>query len=162
MSGVRQAVLLDSNAYFRLGSSIRPLLKPLFGSAPQYSLYVLSELDNEYSRSARLRNKFEWVNEPEYRNDRKSKLFVLVGCDAGNAANALSILEAYAMEQEFNVSKEDVKALAVGFVKGIPVVTDDDAMTKVATAHDIACWSTIKLLRTMVTADRIDMVRAAR
>lgn len=155
MSGVRQAVLLDSNAYFRLGNSIRPLLKPLFGSSPQYSLYVLAELDNEYARSRRLRNKFEWVNEAEYRNDRKAKLFVLVGNDAGNAENAFSILEAFAMEQNINVSKEDLKALAVGFVKGLPVVTDDDGMTKVASAHDIECWSTIKLLRTMFTGGRI-------
>ena len=124
MSGVRQAVLLDSNAYFRLGSSIRPLLKPLFGSAPQYSLYVLSELDNEYSRSARLRNKFEWVNELEYRNDQRVKLFVLRVRRQTQRTRSASF-EHMPIEHEINVSTEDLKALAAGFVKGLPIVTDE-------------------------------------
>jgi hypothetical protein len=47
--------------------------------------------------------------------------------------------------------------LAAGFVKGIPVVTDDGGMARVAKANGIACWSTIKLLRLMVTAGCIDM-----
>jgi hypothetical protein len=48
MSEPSQDVLLDSNAYFRLGNSIRPLLQQSFGSAPNYSLHVLAELDDEY------------------------------------------------------------------------------------------------------------------
>ena len=64
---------------------------------------------------------------------------------------------AYADEQKINLSREDLKALAVGFVKGIPVVTDDTGMIQVAEANSIECWNTVKLLRLMVTADRIDM-----
>ena len=44
----------------------------------------------------------------------------------------------------------------MGFVKGIPVVTDDAGMVRVAEANGIECWNTIKLLKVMVTAGRID------
>jgi hypothetical protein len=159
VNGVRQVVLLDSNAYFRLGNSIRPLLQQPFGSSPQYSLYVLAELDNEYASSIRLRNKFEWLNELEYRNDRRVKRYVLRGKDAKDAATAFSFLRAYADEHEINVSPEDLKALAAGFVKGLPIVTDDGGMVQVADANGIECWSAVKLLRIMETVGRINMAK---
>ena len=157
MSGPRQDVLLDSNAYFRLGNSIRPLLQQSFGSSPIYSLHVLAELDDEYATSVRLRHKFEWVSQPEYGNDRKAKRYELRGEDRSRANNAFSFLLAYADEQKINLSREDLKALAAGHVKGIPVVTDDGGMARVADANGIECWSTIKLLRLMVMAGRVDL-----
>ena len=161
MSEPRQDVLLDSNAYFRLGNSIRPLLQQSFGTSPIYSLHVLAELDDEYATNVRLRHKFEWVSQPEYCNDRKAKRYELRGDDRTKANTALSFLLAYADDQKINLSREDLKALAAGFVKGIPVVTDDSGMARVARASGIACWSTIKLLRLMVTASRVDMDKVA-
>jgi hypothetical protein len=49
----------------------------------------------------------------------------------------------------------------VGFVKAIPVVTDDINMTKVAEAHQIECWSTVKLMKLMYSAKRIDDEKVA-
>jgi hypothetical protein len=157
MSGQSQDVLLDSNAYFRLGNSIRPLLQQSFGSSPLYSLYVLAELDDEYTTNIRLRHKFEWVSHIEYRADRKARRYELRGEDRTKALNAFTFLLAYADEHEINLSREDLKALAAGFVKGIPVVTDDCGMAQVADANGIECWSTIKLLRIMQIAGRIDL-----
>lgn len=157
MSEKIQDVLLDSNAYFRLAPSIRPLLNELFGNAPQYSLHVLAELDDEYSTSLRLHHKFEWVGHSEYRQDRKAKRFELHGKARTEALNAFGFLVSYADSQRLNLSREDLKALAVGFVKGIPVVTDDGEMRRVAEAHSIECWNSVKLLKVMVTAGRIDM-----
>jgi hypothetical protein len=157
MSAPSQDVLLDSNAYFRLGISIRPLLQQSFGSAPQYTLYVLAELDDEYATSPRLKSKFNWVCETEYRTDRKAKRYELRGNDRESALTAFSFLMAYGDEHKINLSREDLKALAVGFVKGIPVVTDDGGMTRVAEANGIECWSTIKLMRVMVNSGRIEM-----
>lgn len=157
MSETSQDVLLDSNAYFRLGISIRPLLQQSFGTSPQYSLYVLSELDDEYSTSTRLRSKFNWVSESEYRTDRQTRRYDLRGNDRASALTAFSFLLAYADEQKINLSRIDLKALAVGFVKGIPVVTDDGGMALVAKANSVECWSTIKLLRVMVISGRIEM-----
>lgn len=156
MSDSSQDVLLDSNAYFRLGNSIRPLLQQSFGSSPKYSLYVLAELDDEYASSTRLRHKFEWVTQTEFRSDRKAKRYELRGEERTNAVNAFSFLDAYAMEQGINLSREDLKALAAGFVKGVPVVSDDGGLAQVAEAYGIECWSTVKLLHVMHTSGRID------
>lgn len=152
-----QDVLLDSSAYFRLAQSVHPLLQQSFGASPAYSLHVLAELDDEYRTSTRLRHKFEWVAGTEYREDRQLKRYELHGGARSQALDAFSFLVAYADEQQLNLSREDLKALAVGFVKGIPVVTDDVSMGKVAEANSIECWNTIKLLRVMLTARRIGM-----
>lgn len=93
----------------------------------------------------------------EYCHDRKARRYALRGDARTKALNAFSFLLAYADEEEINLSREDLKALAAGFVKGIPVVTDDGGMTRVAAANGIECWSTIKLLRVMVIAGRIEM-----
>lgn len=156
MSGPTQDLLLDSNAYFRLGNSVRPLLAQPFGASPKYTLFVLGELDDEYATSVRLNHKFEWVREPEYRIDRKARRYELRGEQRAAALNAFSFLLAYADGHGVNLSRVDLKALAAGHVTGIPVVTDDGGMTLVAEANDIECWSTIKLLRVMETAGRID------
>ena len=110
MSGASQDVLLDSNAYFRLGNSIRPLLQASFGTPTCYSLHVLAELDEEYARSTRLRHKFEWVTQPEYRTDRKAKRYDLRGDDRARALNAFSFLLAYADQHAINLSRADLKA----------------------------------------------------
>lgn len=157
MNEPRQDVLLDSSAYFRLAQSIHPLLQLSFGTSPTYSLHVLVELDDEYRTSTRLHHKFEWVTGTEYREDRQLKRYELHGEARSHALDAFSFLAAYADEQKLNLSREDLKALAAGFVKDIPVVTDDVSMGKVAEAHSIEGWSTIKLLRVMLTAGRIDM-----
>lgn len=156
MSEQLQAVLLDSNAYFRLAQSIHPLLKGSFGEAPRYTLFVLDVLDNEYKTSSRLQHKFEWVADSEHVKDRAAKHYKVHRKTATFVDNALKFLIAYADEHKFNVSLEDLKALAVGFVDSIPVVTDDINMTKLGEAHHIECWNTVKLLKVMYSSGQID------
>ncbi|MDO9543515.1 MAG: hypothetical protein Q7J98_14510 [Kiritimatiellia bacterium] len=157
MSAPPEVILLDSNAYFRLARSIRPLLQGTFGENPQYSLFVLADLDDEYFTSSRLKTKFEWVNDPEYKRDRLAKRYACKGKWRLDADNAFSFLAAHATDHKRNVSREDLKALAVGFARGFPVVSDDSGMRCVADANVIDCWSTIRLLKVMVTTKRIDM-----
>lgn len=157
MSAPPQVILLDSNAYFRLARSIHPLLQGTFGENPEYSLFVLADLDDEYFTSSRLKTKFEWVNNPEYKRDRLAKRYTCKGKWRLNADNAFSYLAAYAADHKLNVSREDLKALAVGFARECPVVSDDSGMRCVANANGIECWGTIRLLKVMVTAKRIDM-----
>ena len=156
MSDQPQSVLLDSNAYLRLARSIHPLLKGSFGEDPRYTLFVLDVLDDEYSSSNRLKHKFEWVNDAEFKNDRAAKRYKILGTARAEADQAIKFLADFAQEKKLNVSLEDLKALAVGFVKTIPVVTDDINMTKVADAHGLECWNTIKLLKLMYSTGRID------
>lgn len=51
------SILLDSNTYFRLAQSIRPLLNIRFGDENN-CLYVLKELQDEYEKNPRLKNSF--------------------------------------------------------------------------------------------------------
>ncbi|MBN2563681.1 MAG: hypothetical protein JXQ75_22415 [Phycisphaerae bacterium] len=159
MSDPPQVILLDSNAYLRLARSIHPLLHGSFGDNPTYSLFVLADLDDEYASSPRLRTKFEWVREAKYIADREHNRYTPAGKIRARVDNAFSFLARYARTERLNVSPEDLKALAVGFARGIPVVSDDHDMAEMARVHDIERWPTIKLLKLMVATGRIDMAK---
>ncbi len=92
MSSAPRVILLDSNAYFRLARSIRPLLSQPFGDPPPYALKVIEDLDRELSRSHRLNSKFHWVAEPEYSSDRKASQYSARGKTAPQVDRALSYL----------------------------------------------------------------------
>lgn len=156
MSNLPQVILLDSNAYFRLALSIHPLLGKTFGENPEFTLYVLADLDDEYFASSRLQTKFEWVNKTEYRNDRKEKRYTYRGAKRKQVENAFSFLAAYAKEHAISVSKVDLKALAVGFARKFPVVSDDAELCEIGRRHDIECWGMLKLLKVMLSYGRIN------
>ena len=155
MSSPPQVILLDSNAYFRLARTVHPLLAGTFSVNPSYSLYVLADLDTEYLTSSRLRSKFEWVNDMQHKTDRNAKRYQCRGKTKQPVDNAFSFLAAYAKSNSINVAPEDLRALATGFARGFPVVTDDAGMKTIADAHSIECWSIIKLLKLMLTTKKI-------
>ena len=68
-------ILLDSNAYLRLANSFHPLLNEPFGK-DKYALYLIPEFQKEFDRNPRLSNKFGWVNQPEYVENRKLRIRV--------------------------------------------------------------------------------------
>ncbi len=156
MSGGPKVILLDSNAYFRLAQSIRPLLKPRYGPPPSYSLLVLKELDQEYLRSARLRSRFNWFSGREYVSDREKNRYTVSGAGARLVDIAFSYLARQADSEGLNLAREDIQALAVGHARGFPVVTDDRGMQRLAGIFGIECWSTLALLKHMVDHGRID------
>ncbi|MEJ2745877.1 MAG: hypothetical protein P8123_09375, partial [bacterium] len=151
-----QVILLDSNAYFRLARSVHPLLGKTFGENPKFTLYVLADLDDEYFASSRLQTKFGWVNNAEYRNDRKVKRYTYRGAKRKDVENAFSFFAAYTKEHATSVSRVDLKALAVGFARKFPVVSDDAELCKIGRLYDIECWSVLKLLKVMLSAGRIN------
>ena len=66
-------ILLDSNANLRLANSFHPLLHEPFGKE-SYVLYLIPEFQKEFDKNPRLSNKFGWVNQPEYLENRKQHL----------------------------------------------------------------------------------------
>jgi len=151
-----QPILLDSNAYFRLARSIRPLLKGSFGHSPRYTLFIIEALAKEYNISTRLKTKFEWVQQKEYQDDRAAKRLPIPRKKKSELDTAISYLAKYSQDEQLNVSLADIKALAAGLIMSIPVVTDDGPMTKLAEAHGIQCWSTVKLLKLMHNSGHVD------
>jgi len=148
-------ILLDSNSYFRLGKSIHPLLDVIYGDN-NHCLYVLKELDDEFDRSRRLKNKFEWVNEDEYIANRKKRLTTSKK-EKGEIAITIDILCDYKLENSLGVSKIDIQCLAHGFVLGIPVVTDDADMIQLAADFDINILKTLDLMSQMLKYGHIDL-----
>jgi len=94
---------------------------------------------------------------PQYARDRRANRYEYRGKLRKQVDNAFSFLAAYAKDNGVNVSPEDLKALAVGFARSFPVVSDDAGICQIAAEHGIECWSMVKLLKVMVTAKRIDM-----
>ena len=56
-----------------------------------------------------------------------------------------------------DISLVDATALAIGFVKQRPVVTDDKDMCKVAAELGIEVWSLLQLLKLMLDEEHIDL-----
>lgn len=151
-------ILLDSNTYFRLAKSIHPLLFAPFGKE-SYCLYVVKELDDEYRRSSRLRTKFGWVDDAEFRENRKQRLTLSKSQRDRELQTVNEFLWDHAISEELGTSRVDVIVLAHGYVLGIPVVTDDRDMRALAQAFDIDVWKTLELLRLMLEVSHIDMAK---
>jgi len=151
--------ILDSNAYFRLAISIHPLLGQKFGKSTneQYVLRVIAQLDAEYSRSTRLRHKFHWVGKPKYKENRMAEQLKVIGKQKVEMEQARSFILSTEKDLGCNLSLVDATALATGFVKQQPVVTDDKDMCAVANELGIEVWSLLQLLKLMLDEGHIDL-----
>lgn len=148
-------ILLDTNAYFRLAQSIRPLLNVPFGDQ-SYTLYVLKELQDEYEKSPRLTNQFAWVNDPEYADNRTHRL-ALSNEEKAEIKRAYDFILDYVRNVHPGVSKVDVLGLAHAEQLGIPIVTDDDEMRQAAKDYGIKTMKTLELLKLMLDCKHIGM-----
>ena len=157
MSAAPRVILLDSNAYFRLARSIHPLLSESFGPPPPYVMKVLEDLYREFSRNPRLTSKFHWVADSEYVSDLEVSQYSARGKTAFQVETALSYLVKQSIICGIDVSIIDLKALAVGYARGFPVITDDRGMQQLAELFAIECWPTLKLMKLMMDCKRIDL-----
>jgi hypothetical protein len=150
-------ILLDSNSYFRLAKGIHPLLFQEFGDQ-RYCLYVLPELQREYDRQPRLRAKFPWVDDPDFRANRQRQ-------------PKLSKQQKRALDTTYDVlwdhvqttlpgpSRVDVTVLTYGYVLGVQVVTDDGDMRALGTVFGISLMTTVELLALMHACGHVDMAK---
>jgi predicted nuclease of predicted toxin-antitoxin system len=148
-------ILLDTNTYIRLAKSIHPLLDAPFGN-DDYCLYVLKELDKEFSSNRRLRTSFSWMDEPEY-VDNRSKRLTLSRKDKRNIEITVDFLKQHKIDNRLSVSNVDIQCLAYAHVLDIPVVTDDTDMLEVADTFGIKYLKTLNLLRLMLDTGHIDL-----
>ncbi len=101
-----------------------------------------------------LSNKFGWVNQAEYIENRKHRLRILAD-EKKNIELTYSYLWAQNTFEKIGASRVDVRALAYGSVIDVPVVTDDKDMTDLAGQFDIEIWGLLDLLKIMLKAKRI-------
>ena len=154
----RSPILVDSNSYFRLAISIRPLLDEEFGGDHRYCLHVIEELEQEFARSSRLQHKFSWVDAPEYRDNRARPLQAS-RAQQKEMKQAYDFILNHARTEGLGASPVDVRALATAYVLEIRIVTDDQDMLAVAAAFGIQTLNTLALMRLMLDEDHIDMNR---
>jgi hypothetical protein len=128
-------ILLDSNAYLRLANSFHPLLHESFGQQ-SYVLYVIPEFQKEFDKSPRLKNKFGWVNQPEYVENRKRRIRI-TRSEKEQVRLTYSYIWEHNISQRLGASRVDVRALAYGAVLGVSVITDDSDMNELGKVFGI-------------------------
>lgn len=156
----QKAILIDCNTYFRLAKHIHPLLnKPILNNSSR--LYVVKELDDEYSRSPRLQSKFQWVGEGKYSDNRKKSNIIIPRNKMEELKITYDHLDEFRKERGFSTMYYDLHSLAVAYVLGIEIVTDDKHMFILANIFRIKKNTTIKLLKNLyVNKDiSIDKIR---
>lgn len=141
-------ILLDSNSYFRLANQLHPLLNNPFGKF-NYRLYVHEDLETEYARNARLKVKFNWVNEQKYIDNRRAPLN-LSRVQKKEADDTYNHLEGVKEDKDLGTQYYDLKCLAKAITLRIPIVTDDADLLILANIFNASKMSTIKLLSFMV------------
>jgi len=149
-------ILLDTNAYIRLARSVHPLLGQEFGGDSRYCLYAIEELIREFNASPRLRTKFAWLENSAYRDNCKFKLPVSK-VDRKSIGQAAGYIDYQARAGRIFTSKTDNRAIATALVLKIPLVTDDQAMVRLASACGVEVMSTLALVRLMLDTAHIDM-----
>ncbi len=148
-------IIVDSCSYFRLAQNIRPLLKNPFGRE-KYCLGVIEELDKEYEKNPTLKNKFFWVSQNEYRDNRKD-CFSPTPRQRSEINHAFFFIREFARESQLSVSEVDIKGLSYAYVLKIPVVTDDADMLEVAKEFDIVIYNTLQLMKLMMDSGSLKM-----
>ena len=148
-------IIIDSCSYFRLAQSIRPLLKIPFGREKD-CLGVIEELDKEYEKSPTLKNKFFWVSQQEYRDNRKD-CFSPNPRQRSETNHAFFFIREFARDSQFSVSEVDIRGLAYAYVLKIPVVTDDSEMLEVAKEFEIKTYKTLELMKLMMDSGLVKM-----
>ena len=121
-------------------------------------LYLAEDFEREFARSRRLRSKFPWVDEPEYRDSRQIRL--QIGRKEKRAVRtAIDFIGDQADADALGVSAVDISVLGHAYVLDIGVVTDDADMRALGSTFGIEIMSTLSLLKLMLDAGHIDNAR---
>lgn len=147
-------ILVDTNAYLRLARTIRPLLFVPFGDN-EYCLYVLPELNKELA-GRKLQNKFPWVDEEEFVENRKH-FPNIANKQKKSIQQTFEYVWDYVQTELPGPSKVDARYIAYALELSISVVTDDQDMTELGKAFDAQLMSTLELLKIMLNCGHTDM-----
>ena len=142
-------ILVDTNAYLRLAKTIHPLLFVPFGEN-QYCLYILPELNKELENH-RLQNAFYWVTEDDYVQNRNH--FPTIS----PIEQTLEYVWDYVQTDLPGPSRVDALYVAYAIELEVPVVTDDQDMTKLAKEFGAEVMPTLELLKIMLDCGHTDM-----
>ncbi len=159
-------ILVDSNTYFRLAQSIKPLLEIVFG-CNRYCLYIIDGFEGEYYKSSRLKTKFYWAKQEEFKKNRRKKI-TRSNKQKKEIEHLYDFVWNAAQSFDFeggSESKEkgklppgpvDCDAIATAKILNLPIVSDDKDLVMLAKEFDIEVWSSLKLLKLMLDEKHIN------
>lgn len=114
----------------------------------KYTLYLIPEFQKEFNKNPRLKNKFGWVDQPEYIENRRKRFRILSDLKS-DIKLTYSYLWAQNISEQLGASRVDVNALAYGSALDTPIVTDDFDMIELADQFSIEVWGILDLLEIM-------------
>lgn len=147
-------ILVDTNVYLRLAKTIRPLLFVPFGGN-EYCLYILPEL-NEELKSRKLQTKFYWIGEQEFADNRQ-RFLTISKKQKTSIQQTFEYLWEHVKTELPGPSRVDALYIAYALELNVPMVTDDQDMTALATTFDAQVMPTLELLRIMLDCGHTDM-----
>jgi predicted nucleic acid-binding protein len=155
----QKRIIVDSNSYFRLAQNIHPLLCQPFGKE-EITLYIHADLNDEFRRSPRLKNKFHWVVEKVYAENRSRSISLTLEQKAEIEATYdfmwEHVQDAFLRRYGKGPSPIDTRIVATAHVLGIAVLTDDRDMIELAKEFDVKAISSLGVMKLMLEAGRID------
>jgi hypothetical protein len=155
----QKKIIVDSNSYFRLAQNIHPLLCQPFGRE-EYTLYIHADLNDEFRRSPRLKNKFHWVVGPIYVENRSRSISLTQGhkteIDITYDYLGEHVQDAFIRPHSKGPSPIDTRIVATAQVLRIPVLTDDRDMIKLAKDFGVDTLSSLEVMKLMLEANHID------
>jgi len=152
-------ILLDTNSYLRLAVNLHPLLFVTYG-VEKSTLYVHKDLQDECARQPRLANKFDWINQPQFVENRKRSLSFSKAQKLEIEVN-FDFMWGHVQTDGLSPSKIDTRILATALTLGVRVVTDDQGMLDLAAEFGVDTWTTLELMKSMLESGHItiDQVR---
>lgn len=138
-----------------MAKNIYPLLKQIFGDN-NFCLYITKEFQKEYEKSSRLQNKFEWVNTPEFVENRNKPINISKK-ERKEIEKTFEFLLYEDFEGSENISKTDLFCLSYAYVLKIPIVTDDNDMLELAEEIGVKTYKSLELLKLMLDCSFISI-----
>jgi hypothetical protein len=148
-------ILLDTNTYLRIGKSIKPLLGIPLGKQ-QLALYLLNQAQKELDTVTKLKTKFNWVQQEEYKKERK-KIITTTREEKVQIEDAWEHIWYLQKEKNYGLSPVDIYCIATALVLGIKLVSDEINIKLTADEFGVDIINTVELLKILVAVEKIDI-----
>lgn len=129
----------------------------MFGPS-NWCFYIIDGFEDEYMSNSRLTAKFHWASEQKYQ-DNRTRSVSMSKDERGQVQNTIDFITDTAHELDLGTGKVDIQALAIAYVLGIPIATDDSDMIELANEFQIKIYKVLDILKYLETNAHIDRTK---
>ncbi|HPS64803.1 MAG TPA: hypothetical protein PK447_04440 [Ignavibacteria bacterium] len=138
-------IIIDTCTYFRLSKGLHPFLSNKIGK-DNYTPCVLKDLNKDLKRNNNLKNKFAWIEEKEYINNREKNLFKKKSAIENGIINNYKFISMEASDNGINLSDVDKNCINYAYTYGSKLATDDAGMILVCKEFGVQYFKTLDIL----------------